>query len=106
MKEYSIILTERAKNDIIDIGDYIAYTLLEPETAHCFVSGLRDAISTLRQLPDRFSFVQDEVLFRQQIHCMPYKNYYVFYKTEERMHAVIVLRVGYYRRNWKEILDT
>lgn len=44
MKEYNIILTRRAKDDIIDIGDYIAYTLLEPETAYRFVAGLRNVI--------------------------------------------------------------
>jgi len=44
LKEYNIILTKRAKDDIIDIGDYIAYTLLEPETAYHFVAGLRNAI--------------------------------------------------------------
>ena len=48
MKGYNIILTRRAKDDIIDIGDYIAYTLLEPETAYRFVVGLRSAISTLK----------------------------------------------------------
>ncbi len=28
LKEYDVVLTRRVKNDIIDIGDYIAYTLL------------------------------------------------------------------------------
>lgn len=104
MKEYNVVLTRRAKNDIIDIGDYISYTLLEPETAYCFVAGLRSAISTLQKLPKRFALVDDRVLFTQGIHCMPYKNYYVFYEIEETMDTVIVLRVGYNRRNWKEIL--
>ena len=40
MKEYDVALTRRAKNDIIDIGDYISYILLEPETAYRFVTGL------------------------------------------------------------------
>lgn len=104
MKEYDVVLTRRAKNDIIDIGDYIAYTLLEPETAYRFVIGLRNAISTLQELPNRFALVDDLVLSSQGIHCMPYKNYYVFYEKEETMNTVVVLRVGYNRRNWKEIL--
>lgn len=104
MKEYNIILTRRAKDDIVDIGDYIAYTLLEPETAHRFVTGLRSSIATLKELPDWFALVDDRVLASQGIHCMPYKNYYVFYEVEETMETVIVLRVGYNRRNWKEIL--
>lgn len=104
MKEYNIILTRRAKDDIIDIGDYIAYTLLELETAHCFVTGLRSAIAKLKELPNRFALADDRVLASQGIHCMPYKNYYVFYEVEEAMETVIILRVGYNRRNWKEIL--
>ncbi len=104
MKEYDVVLTRRAKNDIIDIGDYIAYTLLEPETAYHFVTGLRGGISALRKLPSRFALVDDLVLSSQKIHCMPYKNYYVFYEIEETINTVVVLRVGYNRRNWKEIL--
>ena len=104
MKECNVVLTRKAKNDIIDIGDYIAYTLLEPETAYRFVTGLRSAISTLQELPCRFALVDDLVLSSQGIHCMPYKNYYVFYEIEETVNTVIVLRVGYNRRNWKEIL--
>lgn len=104
MKEYDIVLTRKAKNDIIDIGDYISYTLLEPETAYHFVTGLRSAISTLQKLPNRFALVDDRVLSTQGIHCMPYNNYYVFYEIEETLNTVIILRVGYNRRNWKEIL--
>lgn len=104
MKKYNIILTRRAKDDIIDIGDYIAYTLMEPETAYYFVAGLQNMISTLNELPNRFALVDDLVLSSQGIHCMPYKNYYVFYEIEELMDTVIILRVGYNRRNWKAIL--
>lgn len=47
MPDYRITLTNRAKEDIIDIGDYITYTLLEPETAQNFIKGLRKSIATL-----------------------------------------------------------
>lgn len=104
MKVYNIVLTRRAKDDIIDIGDYIAYTLLEPETSYRFVTGLKSAMITLKELPSRFALVDDCVLASQGIHCMPYKNYYVFYVIEEAVDTVIVLRIGYSRRNWKEIL--
>ena len=35
---------------------------------------------------------------------MPYKNYYVFYKVLYAENTVIILRVGYNRRNWSDIL--
>lgn len=104
MQMYNLVLTRRAKEDIIDIGDYITYTLLEPETAVNFVRGLRKAIITLKEVPGRYSVIEDAVLASQEIHCMPYKNYYIFYEIIEEMHTVIVLRIGYNRRNWKDIL--
>lgn len=90
MPEYSVVLTRRAKDDIVDIGDYITYTLLEPETARNFIKGLRQAITTLRKLPNRYPLIYDVVLDSQGIHCMPYKNYYVFYEVVDSMSTVII----------------
>jgi len=104
MPEYRIVLTRRAKDDIVDIGDYITYTLLEPDTAQNFVEGLRKSIASLKDFPNRHALVTDVVLSSQGIHCMPYRNYYVFYEIIAPMYTVIVLRIGYNRRNWKEIL--
>ena len=104
MSEYHIEITRRAKEDIIDTGDYITYTLLEPQTAQNFVKGLRKAISSLHNFPQRYPLVDDPILRLQNIRCMPYKNYFVFYEIVERFFVVQILRVGYNRRNWKEIL--
>ena len=104
MNEYRITITHRAKDDIIDIGDYITYTLLEPDTSKKFIKGLRNSISQLLFFPHKFPLVQDSVLHNKGIRCMPYKNYYVFYEIAEIMQIVIVLRVGYNKRNWKDIL--
>ena len=102
---YNIVLTRRAKDDIIDIGDYISYTLQEPETARKLVKGLRKSISTLKELPQRFEVIGDIALSSQGIHCMPFKNYYIFYEIVDMMETVIVLRIGYNRRNWRGILQ-
>ena len=104
MKCYSISLTRKAKKDIIDIGDYITYTLLEPTTAIELVKRIREKIATLKELPYRYTVIDDEVLERQGIRCISYKNYFVFYQIFEEQDTVVVLRVGYNRRNWKEIL--
>jgi len=45
MQIYKIVMTNRSKDDLIDIGDYITYTLLEPETARNFIKGLRKSIN-------------------------------------------------------------
>ena len=88
MSEYRIEITRRAKEDIIDTGDYITYTLLEPQTAQDFVKGLRKAISSLHNFPQRY----------------PGRDLHAHYVLVERFFVVQILRVGYNRRNWKEIL--
>lgn len=105
MNNYRITLTKRAKDDIIDIGDYITYTLSEPNISINFIKGLKQSISQLKFFPYKFPLVQDDLLQNQDIRCMPYKNYYIFYEIIEIMQTIIVLRIGYNRRNWRDILS-
>lgn len=51
MNNFQIKLTPRAKDDIIEIGDYIAFTLLEPDTSKHFIKGLRHSSSKLSFFP-------------------------------------------------------
>lgn len=104
MDEYRIILTAKAKEDITDIGDYITYTLLEPETSVNFIKGLRKSISELKNFPYKFPLVQDDMLQKQGVRCKLYKNFCIFYHVAVSAHTIVVLRVGYNKRNWKDIL--
>ncbi len=105
MNNYRITLTQRAKDDIIDIGDYISETLLSPDTSTNFIKGLRNSISQLKFFPYKFPLIQDNILQRQGIRCMPYKNFYIFYNVIENEHTIIILRIGYNKRDWKQILN-
>lgn len=78
MNNYRVTLTRQAKDDIIDIGDYISYTLLEPGTSRNFIKGLRNSISQLKYFPYKFPLI---------------------------IQVIVVLRVGYNQRNWKDILS-
>ena len=60
--KYRIMLVPQAKNDILNIGDYITYTLLEPDISRNFINGLRLAISELSIFPYKFPLAQDLVL--------------------------------------------
>lgn len=57
MNEYRITLTKRAADDITNIGDYIAFTLSEPNTSRNFIKGLRTSISRLKLFPYKFPLV-------------------------------------------------
>lgn len=70
MSDYELTITQRAKDDIIDIGDYITYELLVPEISLQFIKNLRNAIQQLRNFPYKFPLVQDKYLKQQEIRCM------------------------------------
>lgn len=104
MNLFKIAITRQAQEDMTSIGDYIAYTLEEPETASKFIADLRAAVLSLHSFPYRYQLIDDPVLSSQGIHSLTIKNYYVFYQISDELNTVVVLRVGYNRRNWKEIL--
>ena len=103
MNNYSIKISRRAREDIIDIGDYIAYVLMEPETSKKLIKGLKNSISNLKYFTYRFPLIQN-IRNKDGIRCMPYKNYFIFYIISEDYYSIIILRIGYKRRNWKDIL--
>ena len=104
MIDYRIVITERARDDLIDIGDYIAFTRAEPDISKRFIKDLKNSISQLRNFPYKFPIIQDEILQRKNIRCMPYKEQYVFYQVIESQQTVIIMRIGYRRRNWTDKL--
>ena len=57
-----------------------------------------------QDMPERYTLMRDEILAKQGIRWMPYKSHYVFYQVVSHAKKVIVLRVGYNRKNWEIIL--
>ena len=54
MDKYRILLSQNAKDDIIEIHNYITYVLLSPDISHKFFKGLRKSISQLSFFPINF----------------------------------------------------
>ena len=103
MNNYHIRLSPRARDNIIDIGDYISHTILEPLTSKRFIKDMKQSILSLRQFPYRYPAINpnDD---RPYIRCMPFKNFYIFYTVDDTTQTVTILRVGYNKRNWTHIL--
>lgn len=101
--EYQIRITRKAKEDIEDIFQYISQELSEPNISKKFIQNLKKSIFKLRFFPRKFPFIQDVEL--KEIRCMPYKNYYIFYKVIDDVHTVVIIRAGYMHRNWQRILQ-
>lgn len=103
MTDYNIVFTHKAQKDIKDIRDYISCILLEPEVSKNFTNGLKSSIFKLKYFPFGFPLIQN-IHTTEAIRCMPYKNYYVFYTISDENNVITIIRIGYKRRNWIDIL--
>jgi len=104
MEVYKISIADAAKQDIRDIGKYIAEEFQEPTTAVNIIGAVLDAIDTLEQMPDRIALVKDKRLAAQGIRPLYVKNYTVFFRIEKPPNTVNIVRVLYSHRDWASIL--
>jgi len=99
---YNIIITRSAKRDIVNIRNYMLYTLQQPEVANEFIKGIKNSIKSLQRLPNRYMVIKNDIFTYKEYRCMPYKKFNVFYKVADN--RVIILRVIYNKRNWNNLL--
>ena len=104
MKVYRINIADVAKQDIRDIKIYITNELQEPVAAINIANAILDAIETLEQIPDRVALVKDKRLAAQGIRPLYVKKYTVFFRIDDSLDVVEVVRVLYSHRDWASIL--
>ena len=76
---YQIRITESALADMQKIYEYIAFTLLVPDTALKQYDRIAGAISTLAEFPERLHLMESEPERSRGIRRMNVDNYSVFY---------------------------
>lgn len=73
MDNYHIKYTQTSYDDIIEIGHYIAYILLEPDIAKRFVKELLTSIRSLSTFPYRYPLIHN-IKKDYNLHCKPFKT--------------------------------
>ena len=104
MPEYDVSIESTAKSDLHELLRYITDTLKEPATAARVYNSIKEKIVTLNNMPRRYPLVNDEVFASRGLRKMPAENYFVFYVVDESHNEVIVLRVLYNRREWRDLI--
>jgi len=102
--EWKVYISARAENDLNQIYDYIAYTLLQPVTAANQVSRIRKAVLGLDLLPERCPLLRYEPWRSQGCRFLVVDNYLAVYKVLKKTKTVSVITVVYAKRNLPEIL--
>lgn len=104
MSKYIIEITQKAENDLTEIGRYISKELLEPMIAKILIDRISNEILTLEEMPFRHALVLDRRLSQQGIRKMIIENYTVFYIVDEEKRVVTIVRILYSRREWETLL--
>ena len=84
----SVVFTEPAEYDLLDIEYYIFVDLNNPQASERVIDGILD----------------DELLFRLGLRMTRFDNYNIFYYYNEQQDIVYIIRVLYNKADWKNIL--
>ena len=100
-----IVYTNTARRDLREIYEYIAYTLLVPNTAKAISETIMREVRSLESLPERNPLYQDEPWHSQGVRLKKKKNYLVFYTVNPDADTVSVARIMYGGRNISRQLE-
>ena len=99
MPAYRIIITPDAIKDLAELSDYIADMLHAHDTALSYVRAVREEISSLSDMPERYKLVDDEPWHSRGLRRFLVKNFYVYYRIDEQAKMIYILNVIYARRD-------
>ena len=100
-----IVYTNTVRRDLREIYEYIAYTLLVPNTAKAISETIMREVRSLESLPERNPLYQDEPWHSQGVRFLRVKNYLVFYTVNPDADTVSVARIMYGGRNISRQLE-
>lgn len=105
MTKYRVEIGAQAQADISEIIHYIGQVLQEPRTAGRLYQLLKAEILSLKQMPERCPYEDDDRLRALEIRKLLVKNYKVLYFANRKHQVVQIVRVIYAGRDIEKFLD-
>ena len=102
MKKYNIEYSKESKQDLIGIKQYIKYNLQESEIAEKLISKIRKEINDLKDNPEIYTIIDDDIIRKLEIRKLIVDNYIIFYRIKDK--DIQIVRIMYGRRNWINLL--
>jgi toxin ParE1/3/4 len=93
--KYKVVLTNQADTDLRDLYEYIAFILLEPETAAKQLERIEKVILSLDEMPERFPVLDKEPWYSREIRKLIVDNFIVLYIAEIKYGKVTIIRIMY-----------
>lgn len=105
MKRYKVKVTPQAQYQMMEIRDYIAYQLVNPDAAKNTIRAIRDAVQKLDSMPDRVKPIEEEPWGSQGVRKILVNNYYAYFWIDMKAFIVHVIAVAYAGRDQKNVLN-
>ena len=101
---YKLKFTPKAEEDLDEIYGYIATKLFAETAAESLMDKIENAFMRLEEYPFSCSFVFDEPLKSRGYRKLIVDNYIAFYLVNKSEKQVIIMRVLYGARDYKNVL--
>jgi addiction module RelE/StbE family toxin len=95
---YSLKFTREAKQDLIDIPNYIKYTLLNPKAADDLFGNFEKAFKQICTFAESGSPYKKRKGYRKIL----VNNFLIFYKINKKEKSIEVYRILYAHSNYKK----
>lgn len=102
MNKYNIEYSKESRQDLIGIKQYIKYNLQEPEIAQKLISKIRKELNNLKNNPEIYAIIDDDIIKKIEIRKLMIDNYIVFYRIKND--NIEIVRIMYGKRNWINLL--
>lgn len=99
----SVVFTEPAEYDLLDIEYYIFVDFCNPQAAQRISGGILDAVEKLSKYPTGHPLVDDELLRSVGLRMTRFDNYNIFYYYDMQNDVVYIIRVLYNKVDWQSL---
>lgn len=98
--KYEVIVTERAKQELKEIYDYISKSLMEENTAIKMINKIENELLKLETVPEGFSVIENYIKKDFKYRRLPINNYVAIYRIDKKERKVYIVRIIYGGRNY------
>lgn len=104
MSEYTIRLTDTAKQDLRDIAFWIADQSKDINIAKRFIEELRAECKKLGTFPNAGAFPKDRILKSAGYRFIVHKEYFIFYLVDDEAKYVNVMAIFNAKKDYTRVI--
>lgn len=103
-KIYEIEFTEDAKEEIIDIYEYISKNLVAEEAAKRLMMKIKKSIMDLAEFPEIYEKLEKKDKLKREFRKMVIRNYNILYTIDNNKKIIYISHMYYEKRDYLNLL--